>query len=142
MIVQSLSSLFRIALIRFASAPFSLSSSRMTLISSFASLYSLSSRIASTWISSSLKRLIIFCAASSLPSLARMILIVSSSASKIETKPSGLVYFNPYSEEQIRVALPEGDHTLLLDNIRLVKGAVAAPVPLSVSADGGNLGIG
>jgi hypothetical protein len=32
----------------------------------------------------------------------------------IETKPSGLVYFNPYSEEQIRVALPEGDHTLRL----------------------------
>jgi mono/diheme cytochrome c family protein len=32
----------------------------------------------------------------------------------IETKPSGLVYFNPYSEERIRVALPEGDHTLRL----------------------------
>ncbi len=32
----------------------------------------------------------------------------------IETKPSGLVYFNPYSEEQIRVPLPEGDHTLRL----------------------------
>ncbi len=29
----------------------------------------------------------------------------------VETKPSNLVYFNPYSEEQIRVALPEGDHT-------------------------------
>jgi mono/diheme cytochrome c family protein len=32
----------------------------------------------------------------------------------VETKPSGLVYFNPYSEERIRVALPEGDHTLRL----------------------------
>ena len=31
---------------------------------------------------------------------------------QIETKPSGLVYFNPYSEERIRVAVPEGDHTL------------------------------
>jgi hypothetical protein len=28
----------------------------------------------------------------------------------VETKPSGLVYFNPYSEEQMRLALPEGDH--------------------------------
>jgi mono/diheme cytochrome c family protein len=27
-----------------------------------------------------------------------------------ETKPSGLVYFDPYSEEQIRLNLPEGDH--------------------------------
>ena len=27
-----------------------------------------------------------------------------------ETKPSGLVYFNPYSEEETRVYLPEGDH--------------------------------
>ena len=33
---------------------------------------------------------------------------------KIETKPSGLVYFNPYSEEQIRVPVTEGDHTLRL----------------------------
>jgi mono/diheme cytochrome c family protein len=32
----------------------------------------------------------------------------------IETKPSGLVYFNPYSEERIRVPVPEGDHTLRL----------------------------
>lgn len=29
---------------------------------------------------------------------------------RIETKPSGLVYFNPYSEEEVRVYLPEGDH--------------------------------
>jgi hypothetical protein len=28
----------------------------------------------------------------------------------IETKPSGLVYFNPYSEEEVKVYLPEGDH--------------------------------
>jgi hypothetical protein len=27
-----------------------------------------------------------------------------------ETKPSGLVYFNPYSEEEIQIYLPEGDH--------------------------------
>jgi mono/diheme cytochrome c family protein len=32
----------------------------------------------------------------------------------IETKPSGLVYFNPYSEEQMRVSLPEGDHRFRL----------------------------
>ena len=32
----------------------------------------------------------------------------------VETKPSGLVYFNPYSEERIRVPMPEGDHTLRL----------------------------
>jgi mono/diheme cytochrome c family protein len=28
----------------------------------------------------------------------------------IETKPSGLVYFDPYSEEEFRLLLPEGDH--------------------------------
>ncbi|MGD0772236.1 MAG: DUF1592 domain-containing protein [Candidatus Solibacter sp.] len=28
----------------------------------------------------------------------------------VETKPSKLVYFNPYSEEQMRLFLPEGDH--------------------------------
>ena len=28
----------------------------------------------------------------------------------VETKPSGLVYFNPYSEEEFRLYLPEGDH--------------------------------
>ena len=27
-----------------------------------------------------------------------------------ETKPSKLVYFDPYSEEQMRLFLPEGDH--------------------------------
>lgn len=29
---------------------------------------------------------------------------------QIETKPSGLVYFNPYSEEEMRLYLPAGDH--------------------------------
>lgn len=29
----------------------------------------------------------------------------------VETKPSGLVYFNPYSMEEFRLELPEGDHT-------------------------------
>ena len=29
----------------------------------------------------------------------------------VETKPSGLVYFNPYSEEELRLFLPEGDHS-------------------------------
>ena len=33
-----------------------------------------------------------------------------STRSPVETKPSGLVYFNPYSEEEIRLTLPEGDH--------------------------------
>jgi hypothetical protein len=28
----------------------------------------------------------------------------------VETKPSGLVYFDPYSEEELRLTLPEGDH--------------------------------
>jgi len=32
----------------------------------------------------------------------------------VETKPSGLVYFNPFSEERIRVPVTEGDHTLRL----------------------------
>ena len=29
---------------------------------------------------------------------------------KVETKPSGLGYFDPYSEEQMRLFLPQGDH--------------------------------
>ncbi|MGI8990799.1 MAG: DUF1592 domain-containing protein [Bryobacteraceae bacterium] len=29
---------------------------------------------------------------------------------QVETKPSKLVYFNPYSEEQVQLYLPEGDH--------------------------------
>ncbi len=33
---------------------------------------------------------------------------------RVETKPSGLVYFNPLSEERIRVPVTEGDHTLRL----------------------------
>jgi mono/diheme cytochrome c family protein len=28
----------------------------------------------------------------------------------VDTKPSGLVFFDPYSEEEMRLALPEGDH--------------------------------
>ena len=28
----------------------------------------------------------------------------------VETKPSGLVFFDPYSEEEMRLLLPEGDH--------------------------------
>ena len=28
----------------------------------------------------------------------------------VETKPSGLTYFNPYSEEHMKLYLPEGDH--------------------------------
>ena len=28
----------------------------------------------------------------------------------VETKPSGLVFFQPYSEEEMRLLLPEGDH--------------------------------
>ncbi len=28
----------------------------------------------------------------------------------VQTRPSGLVYFDPYSEEELRVHLPEGDH--------------------------------
>ena len=33
------------------------------------------------------------------------------SSKLIETKPSGLVYFNPFSAEEMRLYLPEGDHT-------------------------------
>jgi mono/diheme cytochrome c family protein len=33
---------------------------------------------------------------------------------RVETRPSGLVYFNPFSEERIRVPITEGDHTLRL----------------------------
>jgi mono/diheme cytochrome c family protein len=33
---------------------------------------------------------------------------------RVETKPSGLVYFNPFSEERLRVPITEGDHTLRL----------------------------
>ncbi|HEY1336373.1 MAG TPA: DUF1592 domain-containing protein [Bryobacteraceae bacterium] len=29
---------------------------------------------------------------------------------QVETKPSGLVYFNPYSDAEMRLYLPEGDH--------------------------------
>jgi hypothetical protein len=42
----------------------------------------------------------------------------------VETKPSKLVYFNPYSEEDIRIFLPEGDHNFRVGFIddEFVKG--------------------
>ena len=42
----------------------------------------------------------------------------------VETKPGKLVYFNPYSEEEIRLYLPEGDHTFRAGfiNDEFVKG--------------------
>src|ERR1035437_6422725 len=45
----------------------------------------------------------------------------------VETKPSKLVYFDPYSEEQMRLFLPEGDHVFraaFLDD-EFVKGLTA-----------------
>jgi mono/diheme cytochrome c family protein len=43
---------------------------------------------------------------------------------EVETKPSKLVYFDPYSEEEIRLFLPEGDHTFraAFVNDEFVKG--------------------
>jgi hypothetical protein len=43
---------------------------------------------------------------------------------QVETKPSKLVYFDPYSEEDIRIYLPEGDHTFRVGfvNDDFVKG--------------------
>jgi hypothetical protein len=42
----------------------------------------------------------------------------------VEMKPSGLVYFNPYSEEEFRLVLPEGDHNfrVAFENDPFVKG--------------------
>jgi mono/diheme cytochrome c family protein len=42
----------------------------------------------------------------------------------VETKPSKLVYFDPYSEEEMRLFLPEGDHTFRVAfiNDEFVKG--------------------
>lgn len=42
----------------------------------------------------------------------------------VETKPSKLIYFNPYSEEEFRIYLPEGDHVFRLGfvNDDFVKG--------------------
>ena len=42
----------------------------------------------------------------------------------VETKPSKLVYFDPYSEEEMRLYLPEGDHTFraAFINDEFVKG--------------------
>jgi len=36
----------------------------------------------------------------------------------VETKPSKLVYFNPYSEEEFRLYLPEGDHVFRVGFIK------------------------
>jgi mono/diheme cytochrome c family protein len=46
----------------------------------------------------------------------------------VETKPSGLVYFDPYSEEEFRLPLPEGDHVFRAAFIHddFVKGIPAA----------------
>jgi hypothetical protein len=53
-----------------------------------------------------------------------------------------IVFTAPAAEGELRfTTAPEGDHTLLLDNLRIVKGALAAPVPLAISLDGGNLRI-
>ncbi len=43
---------------------------------------------------------------------------------EVETKPSKLVYFDPYSEEEMRLFLPEGDHTFraAFINDEFVKG--------------------
>ena len=43
---------------------------------------------------------------------------------QVETKPSGLVYFNPYSDQEMRLNLPEGDHAFRAGFIGddLVKG--------------------
>jgi mono/diheme cytochrome c family protein len=46
---------------------------------------------------------------------------------QVETKPSKLVYFDPYSEEEMRLFLPEGDHTFraAFINDEFVKGVPA-----------------
>src|SRR5581483_8362484 len=46
----------------------------------------------------------------------------------VETKPSKLVYFDPYSEEEMRLFLPEGDHTFRASFINddFVKGVAPA----------------
>ena len=49
---------------------------------------------------------------------------------QVETKPSKLVYFDPYSEEEMRLFLPEGDHTFraaFIDD-EFVKGLPAKEV--------------
>lgn len=49
---------------------------------------------------------------------------------QVETKPSKLVYFDPYSEEEMRLFLPEGDHTFRAAFIsdEFVKGLPAKEV--------------
>jgi mono/diheme cytochrome c family protein len=48
----------------------------------------------------------------------------------VETKPSKLVYFNPYSEEEMRLFLPEGDHTFraAFINDEFVKGLARSDI--------------
>ena len=48
----------------------------------------------------------------------------------VETKPSELVYFDPYSEERFRVPLAEGDHTLRVAFIGDEYGKALAPEKL------------
>jgi mono/diheme cytochrome c family protein len=72
---------------------------------------------------------------------------------RVETRPSGLVYFNPFSEERIRVPITEGDHTLRLgfiddpfvktlpqdeiykDSVNKWVGAVTVVGPFATSAE-------
>lgn len=44
----------------------------------------------------------------------------------VETKPSGLVYFSPYSEEQLQLAISEGEHVL---RVGFVEDEFLASVP-------------
>jgi mono/diheme cytochrome c family protein len=44
----------------------------------------------------------------------------------VETKPSGLVYFNPFSEEQLRIPVSEGEHVL---RIGFVEDEYVAALP-------------
>jgi cytochrome c553 len=44
----------------------------------------------------------------------------------VQTKPSGLVYFDPYSEEELRLFLPEGDHVF---RAGFINDPFVAPLP-------------
>src|SRR5688572_16264335 len=50
----------------------------------------------------------------------------------VETKPSGLVYFDPYSEEELRVYLPEGDHVF---RVGFIDDAFVRTLPAADSYD-------
>jgi hypothetical protein len=68
---------------------------------------------------------------------------------EVQAVGAGVPYLGKYleftpaaAEGELRFnTSPEGDHTLLLDNIRIVKGTVTPPVPIGVSFDGTNLRI-